>query len=126
MTPKESVLRLKRFEAEEKARRVADLDATISAFEQMALDLERQIASEEERTGIKDINHFAYSTFAKSAAQRRDNLRTSVDGLKAQREAAILERDEAIEDLAKAEAGVERDGDRTRRRGERGSGAVMG
>jgi hypothetical protein len=119
-------LRLKRFEAVEKARKAADLEAMIREFEQMVLDLDRQIASEEERTGVRDTSHFAYSTFAKSAAQRRDNLKTSIADLLAKRETAIAERNEAAEDLAKAEAGVERDGERGLRRGERGSGAVMG
>jgi len=126
MTPRESALRLKRFEAVEKARKAADLEAMIREFEQMVLDLDRQIASEEERTGVRDTSHFAYSTFAKSAAQRRDNLKTSIADLLAKRETAIAERNEAAEDLAKAEAGVERDGERGLRRGERGSGAVMG
>ena len=54
----------------------------------MAADLDRQIAAEETRTGVKDPAHFSYSTFAKSASQRRDNLRASADGLKAKLEAA--------------------------------------
>lgn len=125
MKPRESALRLKRFEAAERARKVADLEATIRAFEQIVADLDRQIASEEDRTGIKDIGHFAYSTFAKAAAQRRENLRTSIADLRVQLEAAMLARDEAADTLAKAEAGEARDGDAGRRRGERGT-AMMG
>ena len=73
MKPRESALRLKRFETEEKIRKVADLESMIREFDQMAADLDRQIANEEDRTGVKDRFHFAYSTFAKSALQRRDN-----------------------------------------------------
>ncbi len=116
MKPRESALRLKRFAAEEKARKVADLESMIREFEQMAVDLERQIASEEDRTGCKDSKHFAYSTFAKAAAQRRDNLVTSVEDLKAKHAAAVSERDAAIELLQASEAGDSRDTGRSRRR----------
>jgi len=125
MKPRESALRLKRFEAAERSRKVADLEATIHTFEQLVTDLDRQIGSEEDRTGVKDIAHFAYSTFAKAAAQRRDNLKTSIADLRVQLEAAMLARAEAADTLAKAEAGEGRDSDVTRRRGERGS-VMMG
>ena len=118
MKPRESALRLKRFDAEEKARKVANLEAMIREFEQMVVDLERQIASEEDRTGVKDPKHFAYSTFAKAAAQRRDNLKTSVDDLRVKLQAALLERDAARETLDKAQADGGRDAGGRRRRGE--------
>ena len=57
------------------------METMIRDFEHMAVDLARQIAAEEERTGIKDLAHFAYSTFAKAAALRRGNLLTSVADL---------------------------------------------
>lgn len=119
MKPRESALRLKRFEAAERSRKVADLEMTIRTFEQLVADLDRQIAFEEDRTGVKDIGHFAYSTFAKAAVQRRDNLKTSISDLRAQLGAAVLARDAAADTLAKAEAGEGRDGDLSRRRGER-------
>jgi flagellar protein FliJ len=116
MKARESALRLKRFEADEKARKVADLEHMIHEFEGMATDLDRQIAAEEARTGVKDPGHFAYSTFAKSASQRRDNLRASADGLKAKLEAAQRERDEALEQVARADAPGARSELRGRRR----------
>jgi len=69
----------------------------IREFEVMASDLDRQIQAEEERTGIRDRGHFSYSTYAKSAAQRRDNLRTSNEAMREQLSGAIRERDDAIE-----------------------------
>ena len=68
-------------------------------FEQMIVDLSRQITAEEERTGIKDAAHFAYSTFAKAAAQRRDNLVTSVADLRLKLEAARVDHDAALDEL---------------------------
>ena len=103
MKARESALRLKRFEADEKARKIADLEHMIREFDNMAAALDRQIRAEEDRTGIKDPTHFAYSTFAKSASLRRDNLRTSADGLRAKFEATQREIAEALEQVARAE-----------------------
>jgi flagellar protein FliJ len=125
MKARESALRLKRFEADEKARKVADLEHMIREFENMAADLDRQIKAEEDRTGVKDPAHFAYSTFAKSASQRRDNLRTSADGLKAKLEAAQRERDEALEQVSRADTPETRAELRNRRRPDRASTAVL-
>jgi flagellar protein FliJ len=125
MKARESALRLKRFEADEKARKVADLEHMIREFEGMANDLDRQIKAEEDRTGIKDAAHFAYSTFAKSASQRRDNLRASADGLKVKLEAAQRERDEALEQAALADTPATRAELRSRRRPDRPSSAAL-
>jgi hypothetical protein len=108
-------MKLKRFEAEEKRRKVADIEAMIHEFEQMAADLDRQIAGEEERTGIRNEAHFAYSTFARAAAQRRDNLRASVAGLREKLELAVAVRDEAVAELEVATTAEERGTDRPRR-----------
>lgn len=125
MKARELALRLKRFEADEKARKVADLEHMIREFENMAADLDRQIKAEEDRTGIKDPAHFAYSTFAKSASQRRDNLRTSADGLKAKLEGAQRERDEALEQVSRADTPETRAELRNRRRPDRASTAIL-
>jgi hypothetical protein len=116
---------LKRFEADEKARKVADLEHMIREFEGMASDLDRQIKAEEDRTGVKDPAHFAYSTFAKSASQRRDNLRASADGLKTKLEAAQRERDDALEQATRADTPAGRSELRSRRRADRHSSAVL-
>ncbi|NJO22210.1 MAG: flagellar export protein FliJ [Sphingomonadales bacterium] len=109
MKPRDSALRAKRFEAAEKARKVALLEAMIRDFETMSSDLSRQIAAEEERTGIKDPAHFAYSTFAKAAAQRRGNLGTSVADLKVKLDAAKRDHEEAVSELTKLEPLDDRD-----------------
>ncbi|MEO1280260.1 MAG: flagellar export protein FliJ [Pseudomonadota bacterium] len=103
MKSRDTAMRLKRFEADEKARKVSDLDMMIREFEQMASDLDRQIKAEEERTGVKDRAHFAYSTFAKSAATRRDNLLASADELREKLDAAEKERVDAEEQLQRAD-----------------------
>ncbi len=101
MKSKDAHVRVKRFELEEKARRVSELQYMIRDFEQLAGVLERQIAAEEDRTGIKDIAHFAYSTFAKAATQRRDNLMSSAAELRTKLESAEKDHDEALAQLAR-------------------------
>jgi flagellar FliJ protein len=107
MKPRDSAVRAKRFEVAEKARKVASLEGTIRDFEMMAADLARQIANEEDRTGIRDQAHFAYSTFAKAAAQRRANLLTSVTDLKAKLELAKRDHDDAVLALKRLEPAAE-------------------
>ena len=126
MKPRDAALRLRRFEIDEKARKVADLESMIRDFEQMASDLDRQIKAEEDRTGIRDSAHFAYSTFARSAAQRRDNLLSSAGELRTKLESAAKERDEAEESFNRAQAGETREETGTgRRRNERPAAATM-
>ena len=107
MKSRDTAVRLKRFEADEKVRKVADLEHMIREFEMMCSDLDRQIRAEEDRTGVRDPHHLAYSTFAKSAAQRRDNLLASVANLRVQREAAARERDDVLEELGRSNGALE-------------------
>jgi flagellar FliJ protein len=112
MKPRDTALRLKRFEAAEKARKVASMETMILDLEHIAADLARQIAAEEERTGIKDPAHFAYSTFAKAAGLRRSNLMTSVADLRVKLDSARREHEEAVMELRKLEPAESRDTDR--------------
>jgi flagellar FliJ protein len=80
----------------------------------MAVDLDRQIAIEQERAGISDVNHYAYPTFAKAAIQRRNNLTASAADLEARLAAARGELDEACGELKKIELLEERDVERLR------------
>ena len=78
MKSRDTLLRLKRFQVDEKRRRVGQIDAMIAEFTRMASDLDRDIAAEERRTGISDPAHFAYSTYAR-AARTRSRRRLSRD-----------------------------------------------
>jgi len=116
MTARDSTLKTKRFEVAESARKVASLEATIRDFEIMASDLSRQIANEEDRTGVRDQAHFAYSTFAKAAGLRRANLLVSVADLNVKLGAARRDYEEAALALKRLEPAEERD--RLRRKGD--------
>ena len=99
----ESLIRLKKFQVDEKRRQVAQIEAMIADFGRMASELDQQIEIEQTKTGISDITHFAYSTFAKAAMQRRDNLLASANDMRSTLEAAQDALAEAVEDLKKVE-----------------------
>ena len=54
MKSRETLIRLKKFQVDEKRRRVAQIEAMIAEFDRMATDLEREIKVEQDRAGIHD------------------------------------------------------------------------
>jgi flagellar protein FliJ len=109
MKSRNTLIRLKRFQLNEKRRKVAQIEAMIADFQRMASDLEREIVAEQERAGIHDPTHFAYPTYAKAAIARRENLRRSIDELAAQLDEAKAALQESFEELKKVELLDERD-----------------
>ena len=109
MKSRDTLIRLKKFQVDEKRRRVVQIEGMIAEFERMVVDLEREIVAEQERAGIHDPAHFAYPTYAKAAIGRRDNLRRSAGELKGQLEDARAALAEAFEELKKVELLDERD-----------------
>lgn len=103
MKSRETLIRLKKFQADEKRRRVAQIEAMIADFERMANDLDREVANEERRAGISDPAHFAYPTYARAARTRREKIVHSADELKGQLDAAKSELEIAFEELKKVE-----------------------
>ena len=109
MKSRETLIRLKKFQVDEKRRKVAQIETMIAEFDRMAGDLEREIRVEQERAGIHDPAHFAYPTYAKAAIARRENLKRSADELRAQLEDAKMALGEAFDELKKVELLDERD-----------------
>src|SRR5436305_11043018 len=116
MKSRETIIRLRKFQVDEKRRKVAQIEGMIAEFDRMAVELEREIKSEQDRAGIHDPGHFAYPTYAKAAIQRRENLRRSADELRIQLEDARAGLAEAFEEMKKVELLDERD--QARERGE--------
>ena len=99
----ESLIRLKKFQVDEKRRQVAQIEMMVRDCERMAGELDQQIEIEQQKTGISDVAHFAYSTFAKAAMTRRDNLLASANDMRGKLETAQDGLAEALEDLKKVE-----------------------
>src|SRR5262244_4492132 len=99
MKSRDTLIRLKKFQVDERRRRVAQIEGMIAEFERMATDLEREIKTEQERAGIHDPSHFAYPTYAKAAMARKENLKRSADELVAQLNGARIALQENAEEL---------------------------
>jgi flagellar protein FliJ len=109
MKSRETLIRLRKFQLDEKRRRVAQIESMVAEFERMATDLDREILAEQERSGIHDPAHFAYPTYAKAAMQRKENLKRSADELRIQLEDAKSALGEAFDEMKKVELLDERD-----------------
>src|ERR1700691_4927565 len=103
MKSRETLIRLKKFQVDEKQRKVAQIETMIAEFERMAGDLEREIRVEQDRAGIHDPAHFAYPTYAKAAIGRRENLHRFADELRSQLEEAKAALGDAFEELKKVQ-----------------------
>jgi flagellar protein FliJ len=114
MKSRNTLIRLKKFQVEEKRRKVAQIEAMIADFQRMGADLDREIVAEQERAGIHDPTHFAYPTYAKAAMTRRENLKLSAGELAVQLEEAKIALHECFDDLKKVEQLDERDQNRDR------------
>jgi flagellar protein FliJ len=103
MKSRDTLIRLKRFQVEEKRRRVRQIETMMAEFQRMTLDLDREIGLEEKRAGIADPTHFAYPTYARAAMTRRENLKSSIAELAGQIEEAKAAQEEALAELQKFE-----------------------
>jgi len=103
MRSRDSLIRLHRFQVDEKRRQVAEIETMIADFRQKEAELEQQILVEQERAGVSDVSHYAYPTFAKAARDRRENLLKSIDGLTGQLDEAKEELSAAFAELKKYE-----------------------
>ena len=103
MKSRETLVRLKKFQVDEKRRRVAQIEAMIADFERMATDLDREVQNEERRAGISDPAHFAYPTYARAARTRREKIIHSAEELKGQLDGAKAELEIAFEEMKKVE-----------------------
>ncbi|MBS0535869.1 MAG: flagellar export protein FliJ [Proteobacteria bacterium] len=114
MKSRETLIRLKKFQVDEKRRKVAQIEAMMAEFDRIAGELDREIRLEQDRAGIHDPGHFAYPTYAKAAMTRRENLKRSAEELKGQLDDAKAALGEAFEELKKVEMLDERDKERDR------------
>jgi len=109
MKSRDTLVRLKQFQVDEKRRRIAQLQQMIAEFTRMANELDREISNEEQRANNNDPSHFAYPTYARAARTRRDNLNHSLNDLREKLNAAQAQLDEAGEELSKAQSQEMRD-----------------
>jgi len=109
MKSRDAHIRMKRFQMEERRRQIGQIETMIEEFGRMVSELDLEIAAEHRRTGIDDERHFAYSTFARAARQRRTNLQTSISDLTQQLETAKAALDLAMAELQREQEKLERE-----------------
>lgn len=115
MKSRESLIRVHRFQVDEKRRTVVQIETMIADFDAKITDLEHQIDVEQKKSGIDDVTHYAYPTFAKAAIARRDNLEASKKELSVQLEEAKNDLAAAFSELKRMELLAEREEMKVRR-----------
>ena len=88
MKPRESTIQAKEFQAAALRRQLAQFERMIGDLEVIRSELTKQIEAEERRTGVDDPANYAYSTVARAARDRRDNLTNTIRDLNERRSAA--------------------------------------
>jgi hypothetical protein len=81
---REMLIRLKQSQSDIVRQQVEQMEALIADLDRTASALESHIQAEQERTGIHDPAHFAYSTYAKATIVRHDNLKQSINEVRRQ------------------------------------------
>ena len=103
MKSRESLIRLNRFQVDERRRQVAELETMLEEFRRREHDLDQQVQAEQEKAGISDIAHYAYPMFAKSMRDRRENILQSINDVSLQLETAKDDLASAYRELKKYE-----------------------
>lgn len=85
MKPRPSIIQAKEFQASALRRQLAQYERMIGDLEVIRSELGKQIEAEERRTGVSDLANYAYSTVARAARERRDNLTTTINDLSERR-----------------------------------------
>ncbi|MGB5948072.1 MAG: flagellar export protein FliJ [Parvibaculum sp.] len=103
MRNRDSLIRLHRFQVDEKRRKLAELELMLQEFRARERELEAQVLAEQEKAGISDVAHFAYPMFAKSVIRRRQNILNSIEDIEHQLSVAKEELASAFRELKKYE-----------------------
>lgn len=111
MKSREALGRAAAFDLAEKRRKLLDMESLAGEFRRMAQDLEQQIEAEHIRTGVRDTHHFAYSSFAKAARKRRDNLLDTIADLEGKRASAAADVEAAEAELKRVHLANQRAGE---------------
>lgn len=103
MRNRDSLIRLHRFQVDEKRRKLAELELMLQEFRARERELEAQVLAEQKKAGISDVAHFAYPMFAKSVIRRRQNILNSIEDIERQLGVAKEELAGAFRELKKYE-----------------------
>ena len=107
MNRTDTLLRLKRFRVDEMKRRMASIDAMKADLERKLADLDDNVAREKQRAGDSDIGRLAFPSFLRSIDARRENLRNTLKEIEREHAAALIDLNNAFQDLKALEFATE-------------------
>jgi flagellar protein FliJ len=107
MNRTDTLLRLKRFRVDEMKRRIAAIDAMRNDLERKLADLDDNVAREKQRAGDSDIGRLAFPSFLRSIDARRENLRNTLKEIEREHASALLDLNNAFQDLKALEFATE-------------------
>ena len=107
MNRTDTLLRLKRFRVDEMKRRIAAIDAMRADLERKLADLDENVAREKQRAGDSDIGRLAFPSFLRSIDARRENLRNTLKEIEREHASALLDLNNAFQDLKALEFATE-------------------
>jgi flagellar export protein FliJ len=107
MNRTDTLLRLKRFKVDEMKRRVASIEAMRADLDRKLADLDENVAREKQRAGDSDIGRLAFPSFLRSIDARRENLRNTLKEIEREHAAALIDLNNAFQDLKALEFATE-------------------
>ena len=107
MNRTDTLLRLKRFRVDEMKRRIAAIDTMRSDLERKLADLDDNVAREKQRAGDSDIGRLAFPSFLRSIDARRENLRHTLKEIEREHATALIDLNNAFQDLKALEFATE-------------------
>ena len=99
MNRTDTLLRLKRFRVDEMKRRIAAIDTMRADLEHKLSDLDDNVAREKQRAGDSDIGRLAFPSFLRSIDARRENLRNTLKEIEREHASALIDLNNAFQDL---------------------------
>ncbi len=107
MNRTDTLLRLKRFRVDEMKRRIAAIDTMRADLEHKLSDLDDNVAREKQRAGDSDIGRLAFPSFLRSIDARRENLRNTLKEIEREHASALIDLNNAFQDLKALEFATE-------------------
>jgi flagellar export protein FliJ len=107
MNRTDTLLRLKRFRVDEMKRRIAAIDTMRADLEHKLSDLDENVAREKQRAGDSDIGRLAFPSFLRSIDARRENLRNTLKEIEREHASALIDLNNAFQDLKALEFATE-------------------
>ena len=91
----------------EMKRRIAAIDAMRADLEHKLADLDDNVAREKQRAGDSDIGRLAFPSFLRSIDARRENLRNTLKEIEREHASALIDLNNAFQDLKALEFATE-------------------